>query len=173
LICLTPLCLNYLQEIDEYAVVPYNGFRDLNDYYTSMSALGDIPWNTEGLPEVQNTGKINSITIPFCVLHAFDDPLVTWRATVNNEGLMNPESLVKSGSGNLMLLLTKSGGHVGWPLGIFPFKDKWKWMNDAAMTFGQAVATAKMIQHDESMLSRPADMHPDEGEWQEHETEER
>ncbi len=108
-----------------------------------MSALGDIPLSLHGLPEEPNNGKIHSISIPLCVVHAFDDPLITWRTTVHNNGFMHPENLVKSGSGNVMLLLTKSGGHVGWPMGMIPSQNKWKWMSDVAMSFGQAVAAAK------------------------------
>jgi hypothetical protein len=115
-----------------------------------MSALGDIPLNENGLLQEENSGKIHSVSIPLCVVHSFDDPLVTWRATANNEGFMHPENLVKSGTGNVMLLLTKAGGHVGWPIGVVPMLDKWKWMSDVAMSFGQAVASAKRIQQQTS-----------------------
>ena len=133
------------KEIDKYAVVPYNGFRDLQDYYSSMSALGDIEIGKHGFIEEVHSdgGKIHSVSVPLCVLHAFDDPLITWRATANNHGFMRPEKMVKSGSGNVMLLLTKSGGHVGWPTGILPCQDKWKWMSEVAMSFGRAVTMAK------------------------------
>jgi predicted alpha/beta-fold hydrolase len=135
------------KEIDEYAVVPYNGFRDLKHYYSSMSALGDIQIGKHGYIEEghDHSAKIHSVSVPLCVLHAFDDPLITWRTTASNYGFMHPENLVKSGSGNVLLLLTKSGGHVGWPTGILPFHDKWKWMSEVAMSFGRAVATAKQI----------------------------
>jgi predicted alpha/beta-fold hydrolase len=39
--------------------------------------------------------------------------------------------------------LTKRGGHVGWPLGMFPWQHKWKWMNNVASTFVQAVQQTK------------------------------
>jgi hypothetical protein len=120
-----------------------------------MSALGDIPLTEDGLLEEENSGKIHSVSIPLCVVHSLDDPLVTWRATANNKGFMQPDNLVKSGTGNVMLLLTKAGGHVGWPLGVVPSLDKWKWMSDVAMSFGQAVASAKKIQHNKLGLSPP------------------
>lgn len=34
----------HVSEIDKTAVVVYNGFRDLEHYYSEMSALGDIPF---------------------------------------------------------------------------------------------------------------------------------
>lgn len=102
--------------------------------------MGDIPmeaYNGDSIPEY---ARIHSVAIPFCVVHAFDDPLVTWRTAAANTGLMNPKNLTNAvKTGNLMILLTKAGGHVGWPLGWLPFVDKWKWMNDVASTFVNAV----------------------------------
>jgi predicted alpha/beta-fold hydrolase len=46
--------------------------------------------------------------MPFAVLQALDDPLVGWRTVGTND----PQGLADSGSGNVMLLLTKAGGHV-------------------------------------------------------------
>jgi predicted alpha/beta-fold hydrolase len=43
----------------------------------------------------------------------------------------------------VFLLLTKRGGHVGWPLGWAPYVDHYKWMNDVTMSFVAAVAKAK------------------------------
>ena len=134
------------KEIDRYAVIPYNSFRDLDDYYTSMSALGDIPLNDQGLPEGINSGKVHSIAIPLLVVQAFDDPLITWRATAQNEGIMHPQNLTKTGTGNLMLLLTKAGGHVGWPTGLAPVADKWLWMSNLVASFGQAISACKAMQ---------------------------
>lgn len=110
-----------------------------------MSALGDLDSIDPKLGGVLDNpnGNIHSVAIPFCVLHSIDDPLITWRTVANNEGFMHPENLTKSGKGNTMILLTSSGGHVGWPLGWLPFLDNWKWMSDVAMSFGNAVDKAK------------------------------
>lgn len=37
----------HVSEVDKTAVVAYNGFRDLEHYYSEMSALGDIPFPLE------------------------------------------------------------------------------------------------------------------------------
>ena len=110
--CLRTLRASHITEVDRYAVVPLNGFDDLDHYYRSMSALGDIPHDTNDMLVKENSGKIHSIAIPFVVVHAFDDPLVTWRATCQNDGFMHPGNLAKTGNGNLMLLLTKGGGNL-------------------------------------------------------------
>lgn len=115
-----------------------------------MSALGDMVHNSDGtMVDDYKDKKVDSIAVPLVVLQAFDDPLVSWRATCANEGLMNPNNLVKTGNGNLMVILTKAGGHVGWPLGLFFFQNKWKWMSDAAMSFATAVQEAKRLQRDD------------------------
>jgi predicted alpha/beta-fold hydrolase len=86
----------------------------------------------------------HNVSIPFCVVHALDDPLVTWRTVAANNGLMHPQNLTSlTGSGNLFILLTKRGGHVGWPTGWIPNIDAWKWMSDISMSFVTAVMKAQ------------------------------
>jgi predicted alpha/beta-fold hydrolase len=133
---------SHVTEVDRYAVVPLNGFDDLDHYYRSMSALGDIPHDSNGRMPMQNNGKVHNVHIPLVVVHAFDDPLITWRSTCQNTGFMHPENLVKTGKGNLILLLTRGGGHVGWPLGLIPSVEKWKWMSDVVMSFAEALSEA-------------------------------
>ena len=110
-----------------------------------MSALGDIPHDpdTDELIDPDRSGKIHDVSIPLLVFQALDDPLITWRASAQNSGMMHPENLVKTGSGNLMLLLTKGGGHVGWSLGLWPTKNKWRFMSDVVMSFAKAVDEAR------------------------------
>ena len=126
--------------VDEHAVVTYNGFDNILHYYAEMSAMGDLPMGHEGSDDL---GRINNISIPFCVLSALDDPLITWKTVAANEGNRHPSNLVKSGSGNLIMMLTKGGGHVGWPLGWNPAHEGWRWMNDAAGSFVDAYVQAK------------------------------
>ena len=66
-------------------------------------------------------------------------PLVGWRTI----GTDNPQSLADSGAGNVMLLLTKAGGHVGWPLGNNPKKSAWEWMSNTVRDFVLAVDKAR------------------------------
>lgn len=135
----------HITELDIAAVAPYSGYDDVLHYYREMSALGDMKHNADGTMSHDYKGKkIDSIAVPLVVLQALDDPLVTWRCTAANEGLMHPTNLVKTGNGNLMVLLTKAGGHVGWPVGTFFFQNKWKWMSDAVMGFAIAVQEAKL-----------------------------
>lgn len=128
-----------------------------------MSALGDIPFEEFDSDVIAPHRRIHNISIPFCVLHALDDPLITWNTIASNHGWKHPSNLTKTGSGHLFLLLTKRGGHVGWyvcpsfvalehsiiphllnrPLGWLPFFHNWAFMNNAAASFVDAVVAAK------------------------------
>jgi predicted alpha/beta-fold hydrolase len=132
-----------VSEIDIYAIVSYNGYDSLEHYYADMSAMGDTSaFKTGGNTSTtgEDFGRIANVSIPFCVLHALDDPLTTWRTAGKD-----PFKLVNSGSGQIMLLLTKSGGHVGFPMGLNPQKNGWKFMNDAVSSFVKSVDSAKFV----------------------------
>ena len=110
--------LFYDKALDAQAIVNYNSFDNLVHYYTEMSAMGDIDpeFNLFGTTDSESQedgsqkdwGRIANVSIPFAVLQALDDPLVGWRTIGTND----PQGLVDSGSGNVMLVLTKAGGHV-------------------------------------------------------------
>ena len=143
----------HMVSLDLYMSVKYNGYRDLENFYEDMGALGDIPMEILRKPsaalspqDVQQLqiSKIANISIPLCVLHAFDDPISTWRTIVANDGVMHPESLVRLGKGNLVLLLTEKGGHIGWPVGMVPMRRRWEFMSEAAASFVESVAQAKL-----------------------------
>lgn len=139
-----------ISHLDVEAIVNYNSFDNLVHYYSEMSAMGDrkpefrlFDANNEATCDNTNSesswGRIANVSVPFLVVQALDDPLVGWR-TVGTE---NVQGLADSGSGNTMLLLTKAGGHVGWPQGTNPKKEGWKWMNDVGRDFVLAVVAAK------------------------------
>ncbi|KAL3811428.1 hypothetical protein ACHAXA_006652 [Cyclostephanos tholiformis] len=143
-----------LSDIDAQAIVTYNSFDNLLHYYSEMSAMGDREPEFELLGPSDSKsprnkwGRIGNISIPFAFLMALDDPIVGWRTL----GTTDLQGLVNSGSGKIMLLLTKAGGHVlythanshrkGWPLGNNPAKYAWEWMNNAARDFIIAVDIA-------------------------------
>lgn len=122
----------------------YSGFDNVLHYYSEMSAMGDIPMNVyETESTLPDNARIHNISIPLLMINALDDPLVSWRCVAANKGLMHPSILPSQvKSGNLILLITKAGGHVGWPLGWIPQKRKWEWMNDASSTFAESVQLA-------------------------------
>jgi hypothetical protein len=100
----------------------YNGYDNLTHFYTEMCALP--PGNTTH----------NHIAIPHLVLQAFDDPISTWRSIAANDPSdpLHPWTLVNQNQENVLLLLTETGGHVGWPMGWWP--NSWKYMNDYVAT---------------------------------------
>jgi predicted alpha/beta-fold hydrolase len=143
----------HITDIDRTAIVAYNKFRNLDHYYSDMSALGDtsvdhhLAYNHSSDDDASLTTthlpsqlkRLQTLSIPLLVVHALDDPLISWRTVAANHGLMHPQQLTQwVPNGNLFVLLTKRGGHVGWPMGVNPTKHNWKWMNDVVMSFVQA-----------------------------------
>ena len=108
-----------------------------------MSALGDIRQEDYYKNDTFVSGKIHNVSIPLCVMHALDDPISTWSTIASNEGFMRPQKLVQTGQGYLMMLLTKKGGHVGWPLGWLSHQRQWEFMSEAAAAFAGAVVQAR------------------------------
>lgn len=131
-----------VSSIDIHAIVTYNGFRDLLHYYSEMSAMGDTnafrSKNHLDQNESHDIGRIGNVSIPFLVVHALDDPITSWR-TIGHD----PFALTRSGSGNVIMLLTARGGHVGWPLGWNPRRSGWFWMSNTIATFVQSVDLAR------------------------------
>jgi hypothetical protein len=162
------------KDTDRYAGAAYNHYESLEQFYEEMSALGDVsmedlhgeghgfgPVNststwTRVLPPfssdshhdlssmMTNSKKISSLSIPFLVLQALDDPVSSWRCNADNTGVGHPHQLVQlGGGGNLVILLTKTGGHVGWPLGWWPSHHNWKFMSTVASGFVNAIVDEK------------------------------
>lgn len=104
--------------MDGYSGAQYNGFASNLEFYTAMSAIDP------------NNPFQKHISIPHLILHAFDDPISTWRnnAASDSASPLYPSTLVNEIQENLVLLLTKTGGHVGWPTGWWPCS--WTYMND-------------------------------------------
>ena len=100
--------------IDAEAIVTYNSFDNILHYYSEMSAMGDrepefqLFGPAESVSPGNEWGRIGNVSIPFAFLQALDDPIVGWRTL----GTTDLQGLVSSGTGNIMLLLTKGGGHV-------------------------------------------------------------
>ena len=66
-------------------------------------------------------------------MNALDDPIVC-------EGtLLEPEEVVKAGEGKVMYVLTKRGGHVGYPIGSVRGTG-WTWMTEMVEGFKDTVA---------------------------------
>ncbi|KAK1746325.1 alpha/beta hydrolase family protein [Skeletonema marinoi] len=119
-----------LVDFDRTFFVPYHDFDSLEDYYSRLGAMGDFV-------SYDNPGRIANVSIPLLCVHSLDDPVGYWGV------YRDPESVVHLGKGNTVLLFTKRGGHVGWPLGINPSIEAWKWMSDIASSFAEAVDIAR------------------------------
>ena len=78
-------------------------------------------------------GKISNVKIPLLCVQSLDDPIGWWKT------FHDPIGVAKSGDGYNVLLFTRTGGHVGWPIGWNPSLHGWRWMSDVASSFAEAV----------------------------------
>lgn len=100
--------------------VQYNGYENHGAFYSDMSAI----------LAANSTKQSGYFAIPHLILQSFDDPISTWRTNAANDPtsfLFSEDIVYQDNSSNLVVLLTKSGGHVGWPTGYFPHS--WEYMN--------------------------------------------
>ncbi|MBT6032933.1 MAG: hypothetical protein HOH19_10185, partial [Kordiimonadaceae bacterium] len=78
-----------IYDFDDKFTAPQNGFKDAPDYYHQ----------TNGARNVKN------ITIPLIMIHARNDPWIPYAPY---------EKLMECSPDNIKVLLTNSGGHVGF-----------------------------------------------------------
>eukprot|EP00947_MAST-08B_sp_MAST-8B-sp1_P003933 g3933.t1 len=104
---------------DTAVIVPLNKdkYTCVNDYYTDMSA---------SLPR----GKLDGARIPLLAVNACDDPIVD----VDTMPVADCDT-----NEALFLLVTRNGGHVGWPIGMFPGNASYSFQTQAVMSFVRAV----------------------------------
>ena len=122
-----------LVDFDRTFFVPYHDFDSLEDYYSRLGAMGDFV----SYDNKRSQGRIANVSIPLLSVFSLDDPVGYWGV------YRDPEKVVHTGDGNTVLLFTKRGGHVGWPLGMNPSIESWKWMSDVASSFAEAVDAAR------------------------------
>mmetsp|Transcript_48907 Transcript_48907/g.55397 ORF Transcript_48907/g.55397 Transcript_48907/m.55397 type:complete len:172 (-) Transcript_48907:40-555(-) len=109
-------------DIDTDLVCKYHGYKTVHDYYEDMSA--------GGLGDIKGINRLKGTKVPLLAVHAIDDPIAIYEVTLQNE-IENTD--------NVMLLATKHGGHIGWPTGWFPSKNRWNFMIDIAMDYASEI----------------------------------
>eukprot|EP00928_Gymnodinium_smaydae_P043370 TRINITY_DN29071_c0_g1_i1.p1 TRINITY_DN29071_c0_g1~~TRINITY_DN29071_c0_g1_i1.p1 ORF type:complete len:256 (+),score=36.05 TRINITY_DN29071_c0_g1_i1:681-1448(+) len=112
-------------DIDTKLVCKYHGYDNVREYYADMSAGG--AGDDKGLARLAGT------KVPLLAVHAIDDPIAVFEVTL-------PDKIAKTD--NVILLATKHGGHIGWPRGFFPSKERWSFMLDIAADFAAALEDA-------------------------------
>ena len=113
-----------ISDFDGAMVAPYHGYRDVRAYYEDMSAAG--------AGDAAGLAKLARGRAPLLAVHARDDPITAFETTLAPK--------IAAAAENVLLLVTKHGGHIGWPLGWRPAEKRWKFMGDVTMEFANAVA---------------------------------
>lgn len=103
-----------IRQFDERFTAPHGGYRDVEDYYERASSFRVI-WH---------------IKIPTLILHADDDPLIP------TEPFRDPSI---AGNPNVLLVVTQSGGHVGF-LGDAREGEDRRWAENRIVEFCRALA---------------------------------
>ena len=109
-----------ITDFDYDFITPLHRFKDATHYYNDMCA---------------NPNKLPNLRIPMLALHAIDDPIlhVNTIPTHNaSDGMLTDK---------LVCLLTKSGGHVGWLVGLFPWVNRWLFQNTIIFEFFEAICS--------------------------------
>ena len=117
-----------VRDIDTQLVCKYNGYKTVYDYYEDMSA--------GGLGDGKGLKRLDGTKIPLLTVHAIDDPIAIFEVMLQDE-IATTE--------NVMLLATKHGGHIGWPTGMFPTKNRWSFMVDIALEYASEVCNEAKV----------------------------
>lgn len=98
-----------IREFDERITAPHGGYRDAADYYARTSSRAVIP----------------DIRVPTLVIHALDDPLIPAEPFLDRRIAENPD---------VLLVLTRDGGHVGFLSARTPGEDR-HWAENRVVEF--------------------------------------
>lgn len=123
--------LTLLNDIDDEYTKRVHGFKDVGEYYRSMSS----------------SRVMDQIEIPICFLNSLDDPIVPI------ELQEVPKEMVKKSLKNAMHVTTKFGGHLGFYEGsIFP--RSLTWMDRLIVEFCTSVVDADSAREDSKPQNR-------------------
>ena len=96
-----------LVDFDARMVATYHGYRSLDHYYDDMSAASADAKKLPGKGDGER--RLERIRRPTFILHAADDPIC------------HADCIPTDAAGpNVCVLMTRRGGHIGWPTGWLP-----------------------------------------------------
>lgn len=96
-------------------------------------AQASPPPSTKAASVALAPGDMCGLPLPLLALNAADDPIIHVDSTPCRSGVVGAVD-------NLVCLVTTTGGHVGWPLGISPSGHAFKFQNTLILEFARAVA---------------------------------
>ncbi|VUZ39767.1 unnamed protein product [Hymenolepis diminuta] len=120
-----------IREFDESITVDMFGYKSVDEYYTDASPAT----------------KIHRVRIPILCLNAADDPFVPFQSL--------PLNVVNDSDSNVILALTRHGGHIGFLAGFLPTRPSL--MDRAVPQFVSAVFEHKE-EFDQFTLHQQADL---------------
>jgi predicted alpha/beta-fold hydrolase len=101
--------VRHIRQFDERYTAPQGGYAGASDYYERASSFRVIP----------------RIKVPTLIIHSADDPLIPAAPFLDPSTAANP---------NVLLVLTRGGGHVGFISGANAAEDR-RWAENRAVEF--------------------------------------
>jgi predicted alpha/beta-fold hydrolase len=98
-----------IRQFDERYTAPHGGYKCAADYYERASSIGVIP----------------RIEVPTLIIHAADDPIIPAEPLLGPATAANP---------NVLLVVTRGGGHVGFISEACGAEDR-RWAENRAVAF--------------------------------------
>ena len=105
-------------DFDAKIIKPLVRYHDNEHYYRDMSPTKEMYKN---------------VCVPFLIVHAQDDPIL------HVDSMPVEEYRSGKNTENICVLITSTGGHVGWPLGMNPWKHRWRFQNTIAIEFCRGI----------------------------------
>ena len=98
-----------IRQFDERYTAPHGGYKGASDYYERASSLRVIP----------------NIKVPTLIIHSIDDPIIPPEPFLEPSTAANP---------NVLLVVTRGGGHVGFIAESAEGEDR-RWAENRAVEF--------------------------------------
>lgn len=130
-------------DFDSVVVTGLHRFDNVYHYYSDMCGASEQclrkMLQQSQINEQDNTqdqeSKLCGFSRPLLYVHAADDPIIHVDTV--------PDITILRQINNLVCLITKTGGHVGWPIGLSPWRHRWKFQNELIHEFCTAIALQK------------------------------
>jgi predicted alpha/beta-fold hydrolase len=126
-------------DFDSMLVPPMHSFRDVYHYYQDMNCNESALLSSQILEKAKNSKVVTkdiSLPVPLLVIHACDDPIIHADTLPCHSGIAETVD-------NLVVLVTGSGGHVGWALTQRPSDCRWLYQNNLILEFIAALGNEK------------------------------
>ena len=80
--------------------------------------------------------RLANVRVPTLSLNAVDDPII-------HVDTMEHTAKYAQHNENIFVLITQYGGHCGWPMGLAPSSNGFRFMSETVLDFGESAIAAE------------------------------